>query len=56
MATSLTSGAERAAFSNGTGEYNTGTSTAFRKVKKDLKMITRKIVRSSGKTLQIKCK
>jgi len=37
-----TSGAERAAFWNGTGEYNTGTSTPERKVREDLKTTRRK--------------
>lgn len=37
-----TSGAERAAFWNGTGEYSMGTSEAVKKVKKDLKKITKR--------------
>lgn len=37
-----TSGAERAAFWNGTGEYNKGTSIPVKKVKRDLKTTTRK--------------
>lgn len=45
---SLTSGAERAACWNGTGEYNRGTSTVFKKVKKDLNMDRQKIVTYSS--------
>jgi hypothetical protein len=37
-----TSGEERAAFWNGTGEYNTGTSTPDKKVREDLKARTRR--------------
>lgn len=43
-----TSGAERAAFWNGTGEHNKGTSIAVKEVKKDLETTTRtKRVRSA---------